>query len=394
MSDKEKTMRLDIRLPIRFRAVTKRSPRERHVYCSKRLNIAVPELSRSEAEVAFRMRERNGDHQLITVNERLYRPLVTGNATAETVMARFGAAFSVLPAGPISVMPATEITRPDLYIPSPVRLPIEFHYHRQALLRRRGAPGDWPKGGTELVRNDNDIFLEETRWANTRNSLDFDALMEKLDTANEDDLELAERTHDAQLAKLVMIDGEPWYETRPPCVKVRADGSVYHVGFLPDYVDHHIGWQYFGVEELDALPFEFKPGVLPDGETFECHRPDLLAFDSLGLAARRTTSAVSIWTAQSLNDVRRWEARERQDIDDVAEDAVRWNELLGEGNDFAQHLEMAVDTWNAMGSPVDHLVRAYSEGQSLADAARLVCERYRDRPISLALGAPWTQPKP
>jgi hypothetical protein len=191
-----------------------------------------------------------------------------------------------------------------------------------------------------------------------------------------------------------MIDGQPWYETRPPCVKARASGNHYHVGFFPDFVDHRVDWNYIGFGELDALPFATKPGALPDGEAFDCVEPGLLTFDGLGLAARRMTSALSSWTVRSLNDVRRSSVRERLDIDAVGEDAVRWNELLDEGEDLESHLETAVAAWKKTGTPVDHLDWAYMQGESPAAMAEIVSERYRDRPISLGIEVPWASSKP
>jgi hypothetical protein len=387
-------MRLDVRLPIRFRAVTKRSPRERNVYCSKRLSVDVPELSRNEAEVAFRMRTRNGDHELLTVDGRLFRPLVFANKTTEAVLAQLGEAFSVLPVGPTSVEHATEITRPDLDNQSPFRFPIEVQFHRANLLRHRHDQVDWPEGGTVLVDDDNNEYLEEAAWLNTRNSFDFDAMLGKLANTNEDDLALASRMHDLQLSKLVLIDGQPWYETRPPCVKARASGNHYHVGFFPDFIDQRIDWQYIGFDELDALPFAVKSGVLPDGEAFDCIQPVLMAFDGLGLAARRMTSALSTWTVHCLNDVRRSSIRDRLEIDAVAEEAIRWNELLGEGGDLESNLDTAVAAWQKTETPVDHLDWGYMHGESPTSMVELVCERYSDRPISLGIDVPWASRKP
>lgn len=385
-------MRLNVRLPIRFRAVTKRSPRERNVYCSKRLGVDVPELSRNEAEVAFRIRTRNGDHKLLTVDGRLFRPLVFANKTTEAVLAQLGEAFSVLPVGPTSVEHATEITRPDLDTQSPLRFPIEVQYHRANLLRHRRDQLDWPEGGTVPVDDGNNEYLEEAAWLNTRNSFDFDAILGKLANTNENDLALASRMHDLQLSKLVLIDGQPWYETRPPCVRARANGNQYHVGFIPDFIDHRIDWQYIGFNELDALPFAVKTGVLPDGEAFDCTQPELMAFDGLGLAARRMTSALSTWTVHCLNDVRRSSVRELFEIDAVAEESVRWNELLGERGDLETHLDTAAAAWQKAGTPVDHLDWGYMQGESPTAVVEHVCERYRDQPISLRIDVPGASP--
>jgi hypothetical protein len=387
-------MRLDIRLPVRFRAVTKRSPRERYVFCSKLLRADVPELSRGEAEVAFRMRTRNGDHELLTADGRLFRPLVFANRTTQAVLTQLGEAFSVLPVGPTSVEHAAEITRPDLAVLSPFRFPIEVQYHRAGLLNRRRDPVDWPEGGTVLVDDDNDQYLEDAAWVNTRNSFDFDTILGKLEDRNEGDLAVASRMHDLQIAKLVLIDGRPWYETRPPCVKARASGSHYHVGFFPDFIDHRIDWQYVGFDELDALPFRANSGVLPHGEAFDCIQTELMAFDGLGLTARRVASALSIWTLRSLNDVRRPSERDRLEIDAVAEEALRWNELLGEGDDLEARLDTAVAAWQKAETPVDHLDWGFMGGESQTRVVELVCERYRDRPISLGIDVPWASPKP
>jgi 3-methyladenine DNA glycosylase Tag len=106
------------------------------------------------------------------------------------------------------------------------------------------------------------------------------------------------------------------------------------------------------------------------------------------------TSALSIWIVRSLNDVRRSSVRERLEIDAVGEDAVRWNELLDEGEDLESHLETTVAAWKKSGTPVDHLDWAYMQGESPAAMAEIVSERYRDRPISLGIEVPWASSKP
>lgn len=227
-------MRIDIRLPTLFRATTKRSERERKVYCSRLFHADVPELSRSELEIGFRLENRIGEHELLAQDGRLYRPLATAGRNREDVIRQLGNAFSVIPSGLCSATSGSEMTRPVLSRAiSPVQFPIEYHYYRATFLRKRREPSEWPEAGTSLQVRDVDVNLEGSVWENTRNGVDFDRLFDKLATTNTEDLDVARRMQELQISRLVMVDGDPWYETRPPCVTFSPNGGRFHVGFFP-----------------------------------------------------------------------------------------------------------------------------------------------------------------
>lgn len=382
-------MRIDFRLPTLFRATTKRSQSERRVYCSKALRVEVPELSRAETDVAFRLRNRIGEHVVLAHEGRLFRPLVSLERDRDEVIRQLGLAFSVLPNGIFRMTPGSEMTRPDLTLAiSPVPFAIEYHYHRTSLLRGRRAQLEWPEAGTTLQVADEDINLEDSVWENTRNAVDFDRLADRLETTNHDDLVAADRMHAKQASRLVFVDGEPWYETRPPCVKlVPGEGdSRYHVGFFPDWLDHWMDAQYVGFGDIGELPIGKTPGALSDGVRYDVAMPELLAFDTVEFAARRTAAALSIWCVERLNDVRFPNRRERAEIDGIAEKAVAWNELLGEGDDVAEDVAAALDIWTDMGMPISHHEWQFLETTDVERSARWAMERERDKPISLALG--------
>lgn len=281
-------MRIDIRLPTLFRATTKRSERERKVYCSRLFHVDIPELSRTEMEVGFRLRNNVGEHVLLTRDNLLYRPLMTAGRSSDDVLRQLGTAFSVIPNGLCSVTSGSDMTRPDLSLAiSPVQFPIEYHYYRTGLLRRRREPGEWPEAGTVLQARDEDVNLEESVWENTRNGIDFDRLLDKLATTNAEDLDDARRLHEMQISRLVMVDCEPWYETRPPCVKFSPGGGRFHVGFFPDWLDHQVDTQYAGFDTPEDLPLGKSVGMLEDGVRYDAVMPDLLAFDQTEFAARR-----------------------------------------------------------------------------------------------------------
>lgn len=379
-------MRIDIRLPTLFRATTKRSERERKVYCSRLFSVDVPELSRAEMEIGFRLRNRIGEHVLLARDGRVYRPLMTAGRSKDDVIRQLGIAFSVIPNGLCSLTSGSEMTRPDLSLAiSPVQFAIEYHYYRTRLLRRRREPAEWPEGGTSLQMRDEDINLEDSVWENTRNGIDFDKLLDKLASIKTEDLEVAGRMQEMQISRLVMIDGEPWYATRPPCVSFAPGGGRFHVGYFPDWLDHQVGIQFAGFDTPEDLPLGQSAGMLEDGVRYEVLMPELLVFDQADFAARRTAAALSVWCAERLNDVRVQSRRERTDIDHVAENAVAWNELLGEGEDVADEIEHVLAVWMQMGLPISHRDWHYLDQEFVEQAARWVAERERDRPITLAL---------
>lgn len=381
-------MRIDVRLPTLFRATTTRSERERTVYCSRLFRVDTPEYSRTEMDVAFRLENTLGEHVLLSRGGRLYRPLMTAGRSSDDVLRQLGAAFSVIPNGLCAVTSGSEMTRPDLSLAiSPVQFPIEFHYYRTGLLRRRRAPGEWPEAGTVLVTRDEDVNLEDSVWENTRNDIDFDRLLDKLATTNAADLDVARRMHEMQISRLVMINGEPWYETRPPCVKFSPGGGNFHVGFFPDWLDHQVDAQYVGFETPEDLPLGHSEGTLADGVRYDAAIPELLVFDHIEFAARRTTAALSIWCVETLSNIRVQSRRERTEIDPVAENAVGWNELLGEGEDVAVDLEQVFAVWERLGSQISNRDWHYVDQEYVELAAKWVAERERDRPITLALNS-------
>jgi hypothetical protein len=277
-------MKLDVRLPILFRATptTPATPRasleERWVQVPYAHSVDIPEISASEADIALDRVVEVGArlNELPTVREyrgRLYRE-VGGNAYFEDAFANPGIARK----GREYMSSPTIWTSMWKMGDSPVAFPVENHH-------------DWKIETLALsVSRNNRMWIQRSGDKNTFPEYR-EALLALADVNSEDIAENLEM-FEHQCSKLIRIGGVLHYESRPPCVTVEFTSEPSYMAraevtmdFLSDMPDENMLKYRFPLSDMrEAFDFaaSFIPGAVAEGarmiDLVDISHP-LLAFD-------------------------------------------------------------------------------------------------------------------
>ncbi|MCZ7862827.1 hypothetical protein O9X98_15735 [Agrobacterium salinitolerans] len=219
-------MQLDISFPVMARITKRNAEGEFRMLVSHVHRADVPEVSKSETEIALPPVKLSGDQPMVlpelrSHEGRIYRYLDTRsgkNPTSHKFADLFGHAFSEAGPGRYDFVYRENEPVDHILDRMPLSRPIhELYQERLCALSMDGLDSrnkTWPKSGPFVGFDKNE-------------KQDFKAAMERVASVSADDLDEAFAMHRAQADKLLIIDDSIWYETRPPCIEVDTFWNQY-----------------------------------------------------------------------------------------------------------------------------------------------------------------------
>ncbi|MCS4089676.1 hypothetical protein [Rhizobium sp. BK176] len=205
-----------------------------------------------------------------------------------------------------------------------------------------------------------------------RNSVSFEDVLAKLVSYDDKQLEDCRRTNVGHMEKFLLVDGQLWMKTRPPVFKVgRRYGSAHKpaacvsVDFAPDWQDTRLANAYFGLSAADEA-FDYARRMcdaLADrksgaeaGEVVDAtcndhivHDPEIHAYSHEPEELRRVASGLAVEARRYLVRNESWQERFGEDaVNGVfrAYEQVRaTNYVLGEYGDPSDWIESNATIW-------------------------------------------------
>jgi hypothetical protein len=392
-------MKITARLPVYVRGQPVRSNGPRDILVSTDLEWDIPEISKSEAEIAFesfsafvtvvdeadalkrpRALEEMDSHVVaLKYNGDLYRRVST---PGEDI--RFDRAY---PAGHdhnwedgvgcgIS-LPAFSFGGDEERRHRPFSLPV-FMQHRWQMMCNSALDTmflnqeTWPQSFPAL----RDAPDHDLGQYGRRNSVTFEEVLPKLMSYDDKQLEECGRTNIAHMEKFLMVDGQLWMKTRPPVFKVarrfesaQKTSACVSVEFAPDWHNTRLTQAYFGLSAVsEAFDYAQRMCVaLADpksngnvqvsvGDVVDAtcndhivHDPEIHAYSHEAEELRRVASGLAVEARRFLVRNPKWQ--EKFDPDAVegvfrAYEAVRaTNYVLGEFGDPSDWIEGNANIW-------------------------------------------------
>ncbi|MCZ7861235.1 hypothetical protein O9X98_07415 [Agrobacterium salinitolerans] len=298
-------MKIDIRYPLRFKALPPRCSGRKDVLVSFLHTATVPEISEREVSTVFETATET-PYRLVEFGGKLFRRI--GNTAEEAVKETLNQGFQ------------HDESRNDLRYftfengktpQRPLSQPLNNHICHRLYLEgdnRNKELEAWP------------FIPVITGFAGrrtSRNSFLFEDLERKLKDIDGEDFAKGRAEHVAEAAKLLVVDGDLWIETPPPAIAVKVDGygstarMVMELTHLPDWLDGNLDRQYFPLSEHEkALEYAARAtkltasGTEPlEDYTFEreiiSSDSHLLSFDAENYSCTRTALVLG-------GDVARW----------------------------------------------------------------------------------------
>jgi hypothetical protein len=392
-------MKITARLPVYVRGQPVRNNGPRDILVSTDLDWDIPEISRSEADIAFE--SFNAFVAVTNEADPLKRPTTMEEVASHVVALKYGGDLYRRLSRPGEVIrfdkafPAghdhswEDGVGNDISLPSfafggeeermhrPFSLPV-FKQHRWQLMCNSTLDTTflnqeiWPQSFPAL-RNAPD---RERGQYGGRNSVAFEELLPKIMSYDDRQLEECRRTNIGHMEKFLLVDGELWMKTRPPVFKVerryesaQKTSACVSVEFAPDWHDTRLANAYFGLSAVDEA-FEFarsmcgaladrKKGDNPDaivGDVVDLtcrdhivHDPEIYAHSHDAEELRRVASGLAVEARRFLVRNPKW--RERFAEADVAGvfqayDAVRsTNYVLAEYGDPSEWIASTAQIW-------------------------------------------------
>lgn len=312
-------MRLDIRYPISFEALPFRTARRKNVVCSFLHSQDVPEIDTSQTTPI----SIGHGQTYLTFEDRLFRKV--GSLGDEDTRRCLGSAFDVASrAQPYQV--GGKHAEHDRHYQHYYRQPHLGHALEENVYRRIFlATGEkakerllWPPIGTRSSGN---------VW--TRAELAYEDLEHRLADVDEDQFASQRQGHEAEAARLLLVNGDLWVETPPPalCVNTLHDShDVYatiNLVFLPNWLDADLNRQYFPLHQHEqAVEFSrsaigqrgLRPVLNDETAGFALNGEGPLDFDAASYAVTRTAllmGADAACTIGENDDLRDIVGRER-----------------------------------------------------------------------------------
>ncbi|MBY3432599.1 hypothetical protein HFN89_00230 [Rhizobium laguerreae] len=401
-------MQLSIKFPVMARALVKGARLESRMLVSHVHKVEVPSVSARETEVPIRtvvsqneLGLFHGMRELRMHDGRLYRYLDIhtqfGRVTKGAAMLdeAFGD-FWMRRADYIASTDGRFDVMSDVNpLSKPIRMVIEDRLDAMAMNLSDGRNRTWPKlvGGAPAVENEN---------------LTLDAAMDDVQEVNRDDLEEAFAMHRAQADRLLLIDGELWYETTPPCIAVEtlwrggvAKNASVHARYrhLPEAMDHAITTVYYPLsafaEAKDAaremrarfrmagvkmLTEAFEKDNLP---AFEHGDHPAFQFDQSEDFVQRTGHALAVNILRtSIQRPEKFGDVDSGWLSKLAAAFATFNPLLGRDIDYASRLPALAETFLAV-SPYKSSALAMLSYRQLRKGIEYAVEQLDNMPISV-----------
>jgi hypothetical protein len=221
-------MQLDIHFPVMARVTKRNADEEVRMLVSHTHRADVPEVSKSETDVALPpVIQTIGDKtrvlpELRFHEGRLFRYLDTKNSlnpTPHNITDLFENAFSDSGHGDYDFVHSENVPFHYIMNRTPLARPIhQLYQERLCAMSMDGSDRrnrTWPKASPYMGYS----ASEKT---------DLNAAMDQVSSVNADDLDEAFAMHRAQADRLLMIGNEIWYETGPPCIEVDTHWNKYN----------------------------------------------------------------------------------------------------------------------------------------------------------------------
>ena len=397
-------MRLDIRFPVMARMTRKGLRGERRMVVAHVHRQDVPDVSRGETELAVPpvivtpARNRVGVARELRLHEgRLYRYIgVRGivqygsNGSVKTDL--LSRAF-----GREGIAEYVHTSNPDGagYVnDSPVSNPVlsVFRHRIEAM-------------GMMDTSSRNRLWPRFISWSDGYNGIEENEkyLLSEVSpsclTIDGDDLAESFEMHRAQADRLLMIDGELWYETKPPCIEVETFWQSYRPGesdvrvryrYMPDTMDQNPTALYFTLENADLAMetaeklrkrFRMKSVVTDLPRFHSCEDPSF-DFDTTEDLVNRTGQALSMSLLKyAAQRPEKMEGLQAGWLAGISEMFHRDNPVVGRAVDYAQYLPSLVENFLTL-SPYKFGGLNRMQNAQIRKTLPLVLEMMDDMPIS------------
>jgi hypothetical protein len=365
-------MKIKARLPVYVRGLPAKNNGPRDIFVSRDVPWEIPEISRSETELAFRgvkafrsVQDENDPlfrfrgyegiaHRVeaISYDGDLYRRI---SHAGEDINSLFSIAFAPGFIGDpehgvgsdISLLNQGTSTmrgynRLDDRIVRPISLPVYKHMYWQL---RANSTKDAMVQSQEVWPQSFPAAQGGNGLHGARNTVTFEDILPKLLSYDHEQLEDCAKTHKKHLSSFLLVDGHLWMKTRPPVYKVhhRSQASVITatsttviatssamvtVVFPPDWQDPRLPNAYFSLASrneafdyagrlLDAAP-ERKRDDNPHTERWQVvdltgrhvvHDETIMNYDCEAEELRRMSSGLAIETRRFLERNPNWKAK-------------------------------------------------------------------------------------
>lgn len=389
-------MKITARLPLYVRGTPIRNNGPRDILVSTDSEWDIPEISRSEAEIAFE--SFNAFMPVVDDNDPLKRARAYETVDSYVLALRYDGNLyrristvgeeikfdRAFPAGHDNnsgdsvgsgiSLPAYSYGGNEERRQRPFSLPLFRHLRWQlvcnsvrdmTILHQETWPQSFP---SNLPDNDRGFYVR-------RNSVTFEEVLPKIVTYDHDQLEECRRTHQGHMDTFLIVDGELWMKTRPPVYKVKRryesmekiSASV-SIEFAPDWQDTRLPDAYFSLAARNEA-FEYAHrvcGALADRKTHDgksaqigdvvdatsnhvVHDPDIYTYSCEAEELRRVSSGLAVEARRFLVRNPAW----KEKFDDDAVDGVfrsfatvqATNYILGEYGDPSDWLESNAHIW-------------------------------------------------
>lgn len=336
-------MKTKIRLPMLFDANVRGHKSQKTVYLAREHSVDIPDVAGSDTNVVFSAntgvlgevnpyQERSpltfyngsGKFELREYEGRIYRPVDDYFADAFPFHSHMAC----------------------------VSRPIRHHY--DFLLSMIGVPRKvmtWPS--YDLYQEAREVTL-------------FDDLLDQFVDMDNKAFREAEDMHAKRIDELLVVDGQMWVVTTPPCFSVEVrqgyhqqheDKILYSLGLAPDSFDPCVGRRYFPITDQSAAQahIEALRGLLPPGKTSFGEKVPNFAFDAHAAFDFDPTEEISkrLPVALALSSV--LEKKKALAAPEIAEEAFArikaQNMVLGSIVDLSDMFDGLVEAWDSVERP-------------------------------------------
>lgn len=285
-------MKVTARLPVYVRGHPVRNNGPRDVFVSRDVQWRIPEISRSEAELAFE--SFDAFRSIVDGSDPLKRPIAYERVPhrvdaisyagelyrrisrdGENIRQLFSRAFppgyvhesddgvcsEISVAPPVYSSPATQESEHwEDRISRPISLPVFKHMQWQMRCR---STSDTTVQNQEIWPQSIPNGRGEGGMYGARNAVSFEEILPKLLQYDHDQLEDCTKTHHRHLSSFLLVDGQLWMKTRPPVYRVHRrfestarTSAVVSLCFPPDWQDPRLVNAYFSLASREEA-FEY-----------------------------------------------------------------------------------------------------------------------------------------
>lgn len=399
-------MKIEISLPFLTRGKPKRCNSERYIYVTMPVTVEVPEVFEWDTEVAFETYERfalfaepheaghivekvRAAYEMRAYDGRVYRKLFDVSAIKgagfhiafDDTTAPKAAGSSISAFGDYAVNP----------LAGAVRRQVEWDLEKTSLSDSNVVTA-WPGGPGNIARD------------RVRTMTEFPAIVPTTENIDAELAEISRQRIEAQTRKLLVIGGELWVESRPPCWRVSVLDEYITIDLATAFegFDPVLSRRHFPLDRLeDARAYARQcatPRASEDIEyavseyivDYDAHLPDLLEFDADAEELSRIGYALA---SESMRYGRRnqiWlnnlDAGLRSSLCSAYAETMGTDYLRGQMGDVGQYVEDLCTVWRKFHRPTSWCelgpVRARF-GDMLMKRARSLAE---NAPITLGSG--------